>query len=150
MLNNVVLIGRLTADPELKYSGSGVGICNFTLAVNRSFSGANGEKQADFVDIVCFKKQAENVANFLSKGSLCAIEGRIQVRPWETSDGQKRKSVEVVADSVKFLEKPKSSGSSSGQRPSSKSHDEDGWEALGRVVESGDVDMVDDDDSIPF
>lgn len=148
MLNRVILIGRLTADPELRYTPNGVGVCTFTLAVNRSFSNQAGERAADFIDIVTWRQLAETCANYLGKGRLVAIEGRIQVRSYETQDGQKRKAVEVVADSVKFLERGQGQGSAAPSERK-KSHDGDGWEALGREVEVGDVDMVEDDE-IPF
>lgn len=104
MLNNVVLVGRLTKDPELKYSQSGVAVANFTLAVDRSFKNADGEKEVDFIPVVVFKKQAENCANYLGKGRLVAIEGRIQVRTYEAKDGGKRWVTEVIANNVRFLD----------------------------------------------
>ena len=108
MLNRTVLVGRLTRDPELKYSQSGVAICNFTLAVNRTFTNQQGEREADFINIVSFKKTAENAANYLSKGSLCGIDGKIQTRNYEGSDGKRVYITEVVADSVQFLDTKKS------------------------------------------
>lgn len=146
MLNRVILIGRLTKDPELRYTPNGVGVCTFTLAVNRSYASQSGERTADFIDIVTWRNLAENCANYLGKGRLVAVEGRIQVRSYETQDGQKRKAVEVVADTVKFLEKGPSSGSG---RESKRFEDSDGWESLGKEVDLGGVDMADDDE-IPF
>lgn len=105
MLNKIILIGRLTRDPELRYTQSGVAVASFTLAVNRNFKNAKGEQEADFVDIVVWRGQAEHCANHLGKGRLVAVEGRLQVRTYETTDGQKRKVAEVVAESVQFLEK---------------------------------------------
>ncbi|MGM9572639.1 MAG: single-stranded DNA-binding protein [bacterium] len=105
MLNRIILIGRLTRDPELRYTQSGVAVASFTLAVNRNFKNAQGEIEADFIDIVVWRNQAENCANYLGKGRLVAVEGRLQVRTYETQEGQKRKVAEVVADSVRFLEK---------------------------------------------
>ena len=106
MLNKVVLIGRLTKDPELRFTPSGVGVATFTLAVERQFS-SNGEKETDFIPIVAWKKQAENCAEYLKKGSLVAVDGRIQTRNYDNNEGKKVYVTEVVADSVKFLEKKK-------------------------------------------
>ncbi|MGE5422695.1 MAG: single-stranded DNA-binding protein [Ignavibacteriales bacterium] len=148
MLNRVILIGRLTKDPELRYTPNGVGVCTFTLAVNRSFTNQGGERTADFIDIVTWRNLAENCANYLGKGRLVAVEGRLQVRSYETQDGQKRKAVEVVADTVKFLERGSGSGGGAG-KDSKKFEDSDGWESLGKEVDLGGVDVADDDE-IPF
>ncbi len=105
MLNCIVLIGRLTRDPELKYTpAKGVAVATFTLAVNRRFSQQGQQKEADFIPIVVWQAQAENCAKFLGKGSLVAVEGRLQIRSYEDREGQRRTAAEVVADSVQFLE----------------------------------------------
>lgn len=104
MLNRVILIGRLTRDPELKYIPSGTPVASFTLAVDRPFVNKEGEREADFIPIVVWRKQAENCANYLGKGSLVAVDGRMQVRTYE-QDGQRRYITEVVADSVRFLDR---------------------------------------------
>lgn len=109
MINRVVLVGRLTKDPELRYTPTGVAVARFTLAVNRTFSNQQGEKQADFINVVVWRKQAENTANFLRKGSLAGIEGRIQTGSYEGQDGKRVYTTEVVADSVQFLE-PRNAG----------------------------------------
>ncbi len=103
-MNRVMLIGRLTAKPELRYTGSNVPFARFTLAVNRAFSGANGQRETDFINIVIWRKQAENVCNYLDKGSLVSVEGRIQTGSYDDKDGNKRYTTDVVADSVQFLE----------------------------------------------
>lgn len=108
MLNRTVLVGRLTKDPELKSAPNGVNVGTFTLAVNRTFTNAQGEREADFINCVTFRKQAENVNNYLSKGSLAGVDGRLQSRSYENKDGQRVFVTEVVADSVQFLE-PKNS-----------------------------------------
>lgn len=105
-MNNVSLIGRLTKDPELRYTPSGVAVARFTLAVNRTFK-KEGEQQADFINVVTWRKTAENTANFLRKGSLAGVTGRIQTGSYDGQDGKKVFTVEVVADNVQFLE-PKS------------------------------------------
>jgi single-strand DNA-binding protein len=106
MLNQVVLIGRLTRDPELRYTpGNGVPVTTFTLAVDRPFTNQQGEREADFINIVTWRKLAENCANYLQKGSLAAVAGRLQIRSYEDSQGIKRKVAEVVADNVRFLDR---------------------------------------------
>ena len=100
-MNTVILIGRLTRDPELRYTNSGHAVANFTLAVDRPFS---KEKETDFIPIIVWQKQAENCANYLFKGSQVAVEGRLQVRGYEDKQGNKRSATEVVASSVQFLD----------------------------------------------
>jgi single-strand DNA-binding protein len=114
MINRVVLVGRLTKDPELKYTQSGIAVTRFTLAVNRTFSNQQGEREADFINCVTWRKQAENTANFLRKGSLTGIEGRIQTSSFDGQDGKRVFMTEVVADSVQFLE-PRSNNAPSRQ-----------------------------------
>lgn len=105
MLNRIVLIGRLTRDPELRYTpANGVAVATFTLAVNRRFSQPGQQREADFIPVVVWKVQAENCAKFLGKGSLVAVEGRLQIRSYEDREGQKRTVAEVVAESVQFLD----------------------------------------------
>ena len=104
MINRVVLVGRLTKDPELKYTQSGIAVVRFTLAVNRTFTNQQGEREADFINCVAWRKQAENIANFLRKGSLAGVDGRIQTSSFDGRDGQRGCMTEVVADSVQFLE----------------------------------------------
>lgn len=104
MLNRVVLVGRLTKDPELKTTTSGVAVANFTLAVNRPFSNNQGEKEVDFIPVVVWRKQAENVNQYLRKGSLAGVDGRMQARNYEGQDGRKVYVTEVLAESVQFLD----------------------------------------------
>lgn len=103
-MNKVVLIGRLTKDPELRYTASNVAAASFTLAVNRTFQNQNGVREADFINIVMWRKQAETAKKYLSKGSLIAVEGRIQTRNYDGADGKKVYVTEVVADNFEFLE----------------------------------------------
>ena len=114
MLNNVVLVGRLTKDVELRYSQNGVAIASFTLAVDRPFTNQQGEKEVDFIPVVVWRKQAENCANYIGKGRLVAVEGRIQVRNYEGNDGQRRWVTEVIAENVRFLDTAKETGESLG------------------------------------
>ncbi len=114
MINRVVLVGRLTKDPELRYTPSGIAMARFTLAVNRTFSNQQGEREADFINCVVWRKQAENTANFLKKGSLAGVEGRIQTGSYEGQDGKRVYTTDVVCDSVQFLEPRGSSGGGQG------------------------------------
>ena len=111
-MNKVFLIGRLTRDPELRYTGNNTAVATFSLAVNRNFQSQSGEREADFINIVVWRKQAENVKNYLSQGSQVAIDGRIQTRSYDDNNGQKRYVTEVVADNVEFLGSKNSSGNS--------------------------------------
>jgi len=110
MLNRVILIGRLTKEPELRYTPSGVAVASFTLAVNRTRANAQGERETDFIPVVVWQKLAENCANYIGKGSLVAVDGRIQVRTYEAKDGQRRWVTEVIAENVRFLDKKEKSG----------------------------------------
>ena len=103
-MNRVMLIGRLTAKPELRYTGSNVPYSRFSIAVNRTFSNNQGQRETDFINIVVWRKQAENVCNFLDKGSLVAVEGRLQTGNYDDKDGNKRYTMDVVGDNVQFLE----------------------------------------------
>ncbi|MCO1599775.1 single-stranded DNA-binding protein [Desulfosporosinus nitroreducens] len=131
MLNRVVLIGRLTKDPELRYTPTGVAVANFTLAIDRNFKNAQGNRDTDFINCVVYRQLAELCANYLAKGKLAAVDGRIQVRSYTAPDGQKRWVTEVIAEDVRFLS-PKDSGSGS----------TGGMSSLGREVNL--------DDDIPF
>ena len=104
MLNRVVLVGRLTKDPEFRTTPNGVEVATFTLAVNRTFTNAQGEREADFINVVVFRKQAKNVNDYLSKGSLAGVDGRVQSRSYENQEGRRVFVTEVVADSVQFLD----------------------------------------------
>lgn len=113
MINRVVLVGRLTKDPELKYTQTGIAVCRFTLAVNQPFKSEGGEQKTDFIQCVAWRKQAENVANYLKKGSLAGVDGRIQTGSFDGQDGKRVYTTEVVADSTQFLE-PKNSNAGNG------------------------------------
>lgn len=114
MLNSVVLIGRMTKDPELRFTQAGKAVASFTLAVDRPFKNANGEKETDFINCVQWGKGAEIIAQYTAKGSLVAVEGRLQVRSYE-KDGQRRWVTEVVAENVRFLDRKKQETSDLGQ-----------------------------------
>ena len=102
MLNHIVLMGRLTRDPELRRTGSGVAVASFTLAVDRDYAVQGAEKETDFVDIVAWRNTAEFVSKYFTKGRMAVVSGRLQIRNWQDKEGNKRRSAEVVADNVYF------------------------------------------------
>lgn len=111
MINRILLVGRLTKNPDLRYTPNGVAVATFTLAVNRTFANQQGERETDFINCVIWRKQAENVANFLKKGSLAGVDGRLNTRNFEGQDGKRVYVTEVVAENVQFLDTRNSSES---------------------------------------
>lgn len=126
-MNRIFLIGRLTRDPELRYVPSGQPVANFTLAVDRPFKNSQGERDTDFIDIVAWRKSAELATQYLSKGRLVAVEGRLQIRSYEAQDGTRRKVAEVVTDRIQFLDRK--NGSSARAEESGAIEDEMGTDA---------------------
>ncbi len=110
MLNRIVIIGRLTRDPELRSTANGTPVCTFTLAVDRSFKSASGERETDFIPVVVWRQLGETCGRYLAKGKLAAVDGRLQIRSYKDKDGNNRIAAEVVADNVRFLS-PKSDDS---------------------------------------
>ena len=108
MLNHIVIMGRLTRDPELRRTGSGLAVVNFSVAVDRDFKGESGEKETDFVDCVAWRATAEFVSKYFKKGAMAVVSGRLQIRSWTDNEGNKRRSAEIVADNVYFGESKKS------------------------------------------
>ena len=102
MLNRIILMGRLTRDPELRRTGSGTAVTSFSLAVDRDFKSQSGEKETDFIDIVAWRSTAEFVSKYFTKGRMAVVEGRLQLRDWTDRDGNKRRTAEVIADNVYF------------------------------------------------
>ncbi|QMP81562.1 single-stranded DNA binding protein [Staphylococcus phage SAP3] len=147
MLNRVVLVGRLTKDPEFRTTPSGVDVSTFTLAVNRNFKSKDGEQQADFINCVVFRKQAENVKNFLSKGSLAGVDGRMQSRSYENQEGRRVYVTEVVCDSVQFLE-PKNNNQQNNQQQNGQTQIGNNPFANGMQNANGPIEINDDD--LPF
>ena len=153
MLNKAILVGRLTADPELKQTPNGVSVCSFSIAINRPYSSKNGERQTDFINIVAWRGQAEFVAKYFRKGNAIGIYGSIQTRSYTDKEGNKRTAFEVVADAVSFVE---SKNAASGAMPSY------GAPAPSPVAPStqpgvsytsgsiGDFQEIEDDDDLPF
>jgi single-strand DNA-binding protein len=144
MLNRIVLIGRLTNDPELRYTNSGTAVASFTLAVERPKS-QNRDKETDFINIVVWQKQAEACAQYLHKGRLAAVDGRLQIRSYDNREGQKVRVAEVVAESVRFLERGDSGGqgASNAQQPKPARQFEDD-----PFADDQQIDINDDD--LPF
>lgn len=124
MLNRIILIGRLVADPTLRYTQSGIAVTTFTLAVDRAFANQQGEREADFIDIVVWRRLAETCANHLFKGRLVAVEGRLQIRSYDDQNGIRRKAAEVIADNVRFLDR----ASDGGGQQSESSHGQTAFE----------------------
>lgn len=146
MINAVTLVGRLTKDVDLRYSQSGTAIANFTLAVNRPFKNANGDREADFINIVQFRKGAEVTAQYVSKGNQVGVIGRIQTRNYENKQGQRVYVTEVVADQVSFLE-PKREGQQHAANTSHQQNNNQGFNDP--FVDNGEpIDIS--DDSLPF
>lgn len=118
MLNRIILIGRLTRDPELRYTTNGIAVAHMTIAVDRPQFNKDREKETDFIDIVAWQKLAETCANNLGKGRLIAVEGRLQIRSYDDKQGIRRKTADVVADSIRFLDWPKDRENQSGGQSS--------------------------------
>lgn len=116
-MNTVNLIGRLTKDPELKYTPSGIAICKFTVAVNRDFTNQNGEREADFINCTAFKKTAENLSNYQSKGSQIGVVGRIQTGSYEGQDGKRVFTTDVMVDRIEFLGSKQNDGQGNNNPP---------------------------------
>ncbi|XMB86707.1 single-stranded DNA-binding protein [Mycoplasmatota bacterium WC44] len=104
MINRVVLVGRLTKDPELRYTGSNIAVVTFTLAVNRNFAAQDGNREADFIQCIAWRKTAENISKYVRKGSLVGVDGRIQTGSYQAQDGSRRYTTDVVCDNVRFLD----------------------------------------------
>ena len=133
MLNKIFIMGRLTRDPELRRTQSGTAVTSFSLAVDRDFKSQSGEKETDFIDVVAWRNTGEFAAKYLAKGRMAAVEGRIQVRDWQDKDGNRRKSVEVVADNVYFADSKRDS------KPQES-----------RTVDDQEFDEIEDDGDLPF
>ena len=154
MLNHIVLMGRLTRDPELRYTGSNVPVASFRIAVDRDFGrGENGERQTDFIDVVAWRQTGEFVSKYFTKGSMAVVSGRLQMRDWTDRDGNKRTSAEVVADNVYFGDSKRRddggdapSRSSYTPRPSS----QDSYGQSAAPARSAFEELSDDDGELPF
>ena len=110
MLNRIIVMGRITRDPELRRTNSGTAVASFTVAVGRDFKSQSGEKETDFIDVVAWRNTAEFVSKYFSKGRMAVVEGRLQLRDWTDKDGNKRRTAEIVADSVYFGDSKRDAG----------------------------------------
>ena len=144
-MNKIMLIGRLTKDPELRYTQSGTAVASFTLAVDRRFSNQSGEREADFVNCVAWNKAAEFVAQYFYKGKQMALEGRLQVRSYDGNDGQRRWVTEVVAEQIEFVGSKNDTGSGSGRQDYQNNNNASAGSGLGLGEE-----IVFDDNDLPF
>ena len=146
MLNHIIVMGRLTRDPELRRTGSGVAVTSFTLAVDRDFGkNENGERETDFIDCVAWRQTGEFVSKYFAKGRMAVVSGRLQIRPWTDKDGNKRRTAEVVADNVYFGDSRRDGDNG----PSAPSFGE--YSAPAASAPASDFAMLDDDDaSLPF
>ena len=117
MVNRMILQGRLCSDPELRRTNSGTAVASFTVAVDRDFKSQSGEKETDFIDVVAWRNTAEFVSKYFSKGRMAVVEGRLQIRDWTDKDGNKRRSAEIVADSVYFGDSKRDGGETAQSEP---------------------------------
>ena len=158
MLNHIVLMGRLTRDPELRRTASGVSVASFSLAVDRDFGNREtGERETDFIDIVAWRSTAEFVSKYFSKGRMAVVSGRLQIRPWTDKDGNKRRSAEVVADNIYFGDSKRDNdnggynpGNSYNAAPSQPYADPYSAPAAPSVPASDFAMLEDDDSQLPF
>ena len=159
MLNHIVIMGRLTRDPELRRTGSGIAVASFSVAVDRDFGGRDGgEKETDFIDCVAWRSTGEFVSKYFTKGSMIVVSGRLQIRSWTDKEGNKRRSAEVVADNVYFCESKRSSESNSyggnnygGNAYSAPAAPSYGSYAAPAAAPASDFAMLEDDDAqLPF
>ena len=148
MLNHIVIMGRLTRDPELRRTASGVAVTSFTVAVDRDFGGRDGgEKETDFIDCVAWRQTGEFVSKYFTKGRMIVVSGRLQIRPWTDKDGNKRRTAEIVADNVYFGDS-KRDGETGGAYAAPAAPAFGGYSAPS--APASDFGMLDDDASLPF
>ena len=142
MLNKIIIMGRLTRDPELRRTGSGTAVTSFSMACDRDFKSQSGDKETDFIEVVAWKNTAEFVSKYFSKGRMAVVEGRLQIRDWTDKDGGKRRSAEVVADNVYFADS---------KRSESNDNQRENFNALSGRVNDDFVPALNDDTSeLPF
>lgn len=139
-LNQIVIMGRLTRDPELRRTGSGVAVTSFTLAVDRDFAGKDGEKEADFIDCVAWRQTGEFVGKYFAKGRMACVQGSLQIRNWTDKDGNKRRSAEVIASNVYFADS-KSTAQSDGNSATAPTY---------ATPTAPDFPLLDDEAQLPF
>lgn len=155
MINNLTLVGRLTKDPDLKYTGNGTAVATFTLAVNRNFTNQSGEREADFINCVIWRKPAETLANYAKKGVLIGVTGRIQTRSYDNQQGQKVYVTEVIADNFQLLESKKADSSQNTQGSGVSNSQTNNYTRNQQINNNATSDpfsnsSIDIDDSLPF
>lgn len=151
MLNKIILMGRLTRDPELRRTQSGTAVTSFSIACDRDFKSPSGEKETDFIDVVAWRNTAEFVSKYFAKGRMAVVEGRLQLRDWTDKEGNKRRSAEVLVSSVYFGDsKPKDGDSAGGKAKAGKDDDFQLPGDFGAGSDNGFADLADDDGDLPF
>ena len=151
MLNQIIIMGRLTRDPELRRTQSGTAVCSFSVAVDRDFKSQSGEKETDFIDIVAWRSTAEFVSKYFTKGRMAVVEGRLQIRPWTDKDGNNRRSAEVVADNIYFGDsKRDSAGDMGGYSAPAYTAPAGGYSAPVGGGSSGFAEIDEEDGDLPF
>lgn len=140
-MNRVVIVGRLTRDPDLRYTSNGVAVANFNVAVNRPFKNQNGEQEADFIQCVTWRKQAENLADYMKKGSQIGVDGRVQTRSYDAQDGKKVFVTEILAESIQFLESKNTSNNSSNTQQPKQQEQPQSFEQAGEQINIQDDDL---------
>ena len=141
MLNKIIIMGRLTRDPELRRTGSGTAVTSFSLACDRDFKSQSGEKETDFIEVVAWKNTAEFVSKYFSKGRMAVVEGRLQIRDWTDKGGNKRTTAEVVADNVYFADS---------KRSESNDNQKENFNALSGRLSDDFVPISEEDGELPF
>jgi len=149
-MNKVILIGRLSQDPEMRTTPNGVATTTFSVAVSRNFTNQNGERETDFFRCVAWRKQAENIAKYCQKGSQVAVEGRLQNRSYDAQDGTKRYVTEVIADNVSFLGSRGDSGNNNSSAPSNMGNDVEVNDASEDPFKDFGDEVIIDDGDLPF
>lgn len=152
-MNKVVLIGRICNDIELRYTGNNTPVATFTIAVNRQFTNQEGEREADFINCVVWRKQAENLKNYMSKGSQIAVEGSIQTRSYDDANGNKRYITEIVANNIEFLESKKVNANERNETQEENKSQTNPYEEFGKELEYRQMEqdrMWEDDNGLPF
>ncbi len=150
MLNHIIIMGRLTRDPELRRTGSGVAVTSFTVAVDRDFSNReSGERETDFIDCVAWRQTGEFVSKYFAKGRMAVVSGRLQIRNWTDKEGNKRRTAEIVADNVYFGDSKRDGDSAGSYAPAAPSFGE--YTAPAATAPASDFAMLEDDDAtLPF
>jgi single-strand DNA-binding protein len=146
MLNCAAIMGRLTADPELKKTSQDISVCSFTVAVDRNFVKQGEERQADFIDVTAWRQQAEFVSRFFHKGSMIAVNGSIQTRNWEDKNGNKRKSTEIIADNISFCGGKNDTNTGTSAAPAAFNEPAPSYS----TADEGDFQEIPDEDDLPF